>query len=416
MLNVDEEWLNYLTNVEETSNNPNMKSNDNILENNNNNNNNNNNGNNNNNNNGKMIDHKNEDENKVFIKDLPDYDELYISTKTKVLFLNQEIDIHNIFWKIPIIEYWLPTNGVVKKQIKIVSKTPEEYEEYKIKLENIGYFKEHIIKQVDSTKGKRIKYKDERKITVGISKKDIMNCRGKVKNAFYNCFAIIVRFKYKDMFREIHVKVFNTGKLEIPGILNPEYLETIKRMVLEIVQPFVETKLDFLETDTEENVLINSNFNCGFYINRDKLYHILKSEKYKIESAYDPCSYPGVKCKYYFNNSLEFDKDLQNGQIMLEDRKMKMSELNDYSKYTEISFMIFRTGSCLIVGNCTERILRFVFDFIKKILEDEYNNIIVKNETVACKIKKTKLRKKTITQGTYGSPETPPSQGNQGSP
>jgi len=416
MLNVDEEWLNYLTNVEETSNNPNMKSNDNILENNNNNNNNNNNGNNNNNNNGKMIDHKNEDENKVFIKDLPDYDELYISTKTKVLFLNQEIDIHNIFWKIPIIEYWLPTNGVVKKQIKIVSKTPEEYEEYKIKLENIGYFKEHIIKQVDSTKGKRIKYKDERKITVGISKKDIMNCRGKVKNAFYNCFAIIVRFKYKDMFREIHVKVFNTGKLEIPGILNPEYLETIKRMVLEIVQPFVETKLDFLETDTEENVLINSNFNCGFYINRDKLYHILKSEKYKIESAYDPCSYPGVKCKYYFNNTLEFDKDLQNGQIMLEDRKMKMSELNDYSKYTEISFMIFRTGSCLIVGNCTERILRFVFDFIKKILEDEYNNIIVKNETVACKIKKTKLRKKTITQGTYGSPETPPSQGNQGSP
>uniref|UniRef100_A0A6C0HT51 Uncharacterized protein n=1 Tax=viral metagenome TaxID=1070528 RepID=A0A6C0HT51_9ZZZZ len=404
MLNVDEEWLNYLTNVEETSNNPNMKSslksNENILENNNNNNNNN--------NKGKMIDHKNEDENKVFIKDLPDYDELYISTKTKVLFLNQEIDIHNIFWKIPIIEYWLPTNGVVKKQIKIVSKTPEEYEEYKIKLENIGYFKEHIIKQVDSTKGKRIKYKDERKITVGISKKDIMNCRGKVKNAFYNCFAIIVRFKYKDTFREIHVKVFNTGKLEIPGILNPEYLETIKRMVLEIVQPFVETKLDFLETDTEENVLINSNFNCGFYINRDKLYHILKSEKYKIESAYDPCSYPGVKCKYYFNNSLEFDKDLQNGQIMLEDRKMKMSELNDYSKYTEISFMIFRTGSCLIVGNCTERILRFVFDFIKKILEDEYNNIIVKNEIVASKIKKTKLRKKTITQGTYGSPETPP--------
>ena len=405
MLNVDEEWLNYLTNVEETSNNPNMKScvksNDNTLENNNNNgnNNSNNNGNNNNNNgnnNGKMIDHKNEDENKVFIKDLPDYDELYISTKTKVLFLNQEIDIHNIFWKIPIIEYWLPTNGVVKKQIKIVSKTPEEYEEYKIKLENIGYFKEHIIKQVDSTKGKRIKYKDELKITVGISKKDIMNCRGKVKNAFYNCFAIIVRFKYKDMFREIHVKVFNTGKLEIPGILNPEYLETIKRMVLEIVQPFVETKLDFLETDTEENVLINSNFNCGFYINRDKLYHILKSEKYKIESAYDPCSYPGVKCKYYFNNSLEFDKDLQNGQIMLEDRKMKMSELNDYSKYTEISFMIFRTGSVLIVGNCTERILKYVFEFIKKILAAEYQNIYVLTEEPVNKNKKVKLRKKTI--------------------
>jgi hypothetical protein len=382
MCNIDEEWLNYLMGIEVNLNMPNMKPsiklNEEELKNN------------------IFIDHKNEDENKIFIKNLPDYDELYISTKTKVLFLNQEIDIHNIFWKIPIIEYWLPKNGVVKKQIKIVSRTPEEYEEYKKKLNNIGYFKEHIIKQVDSTKGKRIKYKDERKITVGISKKDIMNSRGKIKNAFYNCFAIIVRFKYKDIFREIHVKVFNTGKLEIPGILNPDYLKTIKRMVLEIIQPFVNTELNFLETNTEENVLINSNFNCGFYINRDKLYNILKSEKYKIESAYDPCSYPGVKCKYYFNNTFDFDNKIQNGQIMLEDRKMKMSELNDYNKYTEISFMIFRTGSCLIVGNCTERILRFVFDFIKKILEDEYNNIVVKNEVIISKTKKTKLRKKII--------------------
>ena len=83
---------------------------------------------------------------------------------------------------------------------------------------------------------------------------------------------------------------------------------------------------------------------------------------------------------------------------MLEDRKMKMSDLNDYNKYTEISFMIFRTGSCLIVGNCTEKILRFIFEFIKNILENEYNNIVVKNENVIIKVKKTKLRKKIITQ------------------
>jgi hypothetical protein len=75
---------------------------------------------------------------------------------------------------------------------------------------------------------------------------------------------------------------------------------------------------------------------------------------------------------------------------------MKMSELGDNRKYTEISFMIFRTGSCLIVGNCTERVLKFVFEFIKKILEQEYNNIFVENEEPVLKNKKTKLRKKTI--------------------
>ena len=74
----------------------------------------------------------------------------------------------------------------------------------------------------------------------------------------------------------------------------------------------------------------------------------------------------------------------------------KMSELGDNLKYTEISFMIFRTGSCLIVGNCSERILKFVFEFIKKILANEYKNIHVANEEPINKIKKIKLRKKTI--------------------
>jgi hypothetical protein len=341
------------------------------------------------------------------VTDVPVCEELYISTKTKVLFLNQEIDIQNIFWKIPIVEYWKPNQGVVKKQMKIVSKTPEEYEEYKQKLNNIGYYTENIIKQIDNVNARKIKFKDERKITVGMSKKDIMNCRGKIKNAFYNCFAIILRFKYEGIFREIHVKVFNTGKLEIPGILNKELLDIVKEMILEIVQPHIiindglvdsldKPNLDFINTDVEDNVLINSNFNCGYFINREKLHAILRSDKYRIESAYDPCSYPGVKCKFYFNNDLGFDIEAQTGQINQEDRNMKLSELNDNKKYTEISFMIFRTGSCLIVGNCSERILKYVFEFIKKILTDEYQIINVKNEEPIIKNKKIKLRKKTI--------------------
>jgi hypothetical protein len=267
---------------------------------------------------------KNDPSQKIFENNsnVPICEDLYISTKTKVLFLNQPIDINNIFWKIDVNEYWRPIDGVVKKQMKIVSKSPEEFNEYKKKLENVPYYTENIIKQIDNPAARRIKFKDERKITIGISKKDIMNCRGKVKNAFYNCFAIIFRFKYEGLFREIHVKVFNTGKLEIPGILNTDLLDIVKKMILDIISPNVETKLEFIHTDVEDNVLINSNFNCGYFINREKLHSILRGNKYRIESAYDPCSYPGVKCKYYFNNELEFDDIKQNGQILQEDRAM----------------------------------------------------------------------------------------------
>jgi hypothetical protein len=331
------------------------------------------------------------------ISEQPICEDLYISTKTKVLYLNQEIDIHRIFWLIPIIEYWRPVEGVIKKQMKIVSKSKEEYEEYKKRLEHIYYYKDHVIKQIDNPNARRIKFKDERKLTVGLSKKDIMNCRGKQKNAFYNCFAMILRFRFRDEFKEIHVKVFNTGKLEIPGILNNELLVIVQRMILEIVQPHVSTELIYTDINRgDENVLINSNFNCGFYINRDKVHSIMRSKKYGIESAYDPCSYPGVKCKFYYNNDLDYDLNKQLGRIIETDQTMKLSELIDSKKYTEISFMIFRTGSCLIVGNCSEKILLFVFDFIKQFLTQEYDQIRVVNEDPVSKIKKVKLRKKEI--------------------
>lgn len=332
------------------------------------------------------------------IGDVPICEDLYISTTTKVLFLNQPIDIQSIFWKIPIIDYWKPEEGVIKKQIKIVSKTREELEHYNRKLETITYYNEVIIKQINTPDARRIKFKDERKITIGMSKKDIMTCRGKVKNAFYNCFALILRFNFNDKYREIHVKVFNTGKLEIPGVLNIQILNIVKDMIIKLLVPYiVDIPLEFLPHDIENNVLINSNFNCGFYIDRDRLHSILRSSAYNIETAYDPCSYPGVKCKYYFNHEIGFDIDRQCGKLLHSDRTMKMSELDNAKKYSEISFMIFRTGSCLIVGNCTERILRFVYDFIKKILQDEYYNIAVKNSVSDQKIKKEKVRKKTIT-------------------
>ena len=329
--------------------------------------------------------------------DVPKCEDLYISTTTKVLFLNQHIDIQNIFWKIPVIDYWKPEEGVLKKQIKIVSKTQEELDSYTRKLENLNYYTEVIIKQINTPDARRIKFKDERKITIGMSKKDIMTCRGKVKNAFYNCVALILRFNFQEKYREIHVKVFNTGKLEIPGVLNSQMLTIVKIMILELLTQYIsDIPLEFLPHDVENNVLINSNFNCGFYIDRDRLHNILRSSTYNIETAYDPCSYPGVKCKFYFNHEIGFDMTLQRGKLIRSDRTMKMSELDNATKYSEISFMIFRTGSCLIVGNCTERILRFVYESIKQILHDEYYNIAVKNVTSEIKIKKEKIRKKTI--------------------
>lgn len=338
------------------------------------------------------------------IPDMPKCRDLYISTKTKKPFLNIEdkIDILTLFWKIPVLEYWIPEEGVVKKQMKVVSKTELETAEIEKHKLNEYYCKDKkIIKQAENT-NRKTKYKDERKISVGINTKDVMNCRGKDSGgAMYNCIALTIRFKKEDgIFTEIHVKIFNTGKLEIPGILNTNLYERIKVFIIGILsQHFLPHILDF-RPPTSENVIINSNFYVGFNINRDILHGILRSEKYKIDTIYDSCTYPAVKSKFYFCNTIGFDPVLQRGTILQEDRALKTKDIVKSNKYTKVSFMVFRTGSCLIVGNCTEEILMFVYEFVKKVLTDEYERIYVAGDEDTPETKKaqkkTKLRKRKV--------------------
>lgn len=353
-------------------------------------------------------------------------EDLYISTQTKIFFLNiTNLEVDKIFWHTKVIPYTTRSTGVIKKQIRFISKNKEEFESYVEKRDREVYFTEKLMKQIDNPNARKIKFKDVRKLTVGISKKDIMNCHGKNKNAFINCFAIILRVLYNDNFHEIHVKVFNTGRLAIPGIVNEGLLKETKKNVLEMLQENFTEKVELIsEEDTPEvirlvkgkknketnkkekshfekvkpksNVLINSNFNCGYYIQQEKLKALLR-DKYGLHPTYDPSMYPGVKCKFYYKNDV-LSAATQNGRIEQEDANCTMSEIDELilEKYTKVSFMIFRTGNCLIVGNCTKPILTFVYEFVKSILMDEYDGIKANQDVPVVKIKNNKARKKMV--------------------
>ena len=326
----------------------------------------------------------------ILNNETPKATDIYISTKTKIAYLNRPIDL-NIFWKIPVISYAKPLNGIIKKQIKINCLDMDELIELQEKLKQEKHYDEHIITSINNPSG-RIKFKDIRKISIGLCKKDIMSYRCKKKSAFYNCFVLILRLKIKDIFKEFHVKVFNTGKLEIPGIQNDDVFIMILDYVKNILQPHVDTGL-FYKEELCETVLINSNFNCGFFINREIFYDILKM-KYDIQAIYDPCSYPGIQCKFYYNPDL----GIQTGSQISEQNK------DLYKNVKKVSFMIFRTGSILIVGKCDEEVLKIIYQFLIEILNTEYKNIAqkilnpcIENEKISyLKDKKKKIRKKNI--------------------
>ena len=82
----------------------------------------------------------------------------------------------------------------------------------------------------------------------------------------------------------------------------------------------------------------------------------------------DSCSYPGIQCKYKLKN----DK--------------------------EVSYMIFRTGSVLIVGKCEDDELNKIYNFLTNIFREEYRNICRRKRIGKERKRKEKILKKKQTR------------------
>jgi|TARA_B110000285_G_scaffold69963_1_gene80566 TATA-box binding protein (TBP) (component of TFIID and TFIIIB) len=289
--------------------------------------------------------------------------ELKISTKSKIMYLNQKFHLESLFWKLKIIDYDEESDGIIKKQMKFNFLNPQEVVIFNSNILNESCVNVTILNQIDNPTG-HVCFKDVRKVDVGISKNDVLKPKKVSKSAFYNCFVIIFRKLYQGSFREFHIKLFNSGKVEIPGIQNDNMLETALNFLIKVIQPHCKDHLEEIR-DKRELVLVNSNFNCQYYLNREILLDILK-KKYKIKCNMDSCSYPGIQCKYQF------------------------------SQTHEVSFMIFRTGSVLIVGKCSDEQLREIYSFLVILFKEEYNNIREEQSEleIAEKLKSTNKIKK----------------------
>jgi TATA-box binding protein (TBP) (component of TFIID and TFIIIB) len=295
----------------------------------------------------------------------PECSPIVISTKTKIVYLNTGIDLFERFWDIPMISYDSFQEGVIKKQIRFNFQNKEEVEifEERIKQQTFPTVV-RILNKIDNPNG-RVQFKDIRKVDVGISKNDLIKSKkkdkGDTKSAFYNCFVFIYRIKFDGIFKEVHVKLFNSGKFEIPGIQDESIVDIIVKCVLDLLQPHYGDIVLQEKRDMRETILINSNFKCNYYINREELFNILKT-KYNIKCSYDPCSYPGIQCKYKLPNIY-------------------------------VSFMIFRTGSVLFVGKCNDEQLFMIYEFIKQIFYDEINSIYENDTEEQPKKNKKKIKR-----------------------
>ena len=292
----------------------------------------------------------------------PECSPLTISTKSKIVYLNRTFYLNDLFWKLKTIDYDVEKEGIVKKQMKFNFLNRNEVDHFEKKMLGEPNIKIKILNQIDNPNG-RVPFKDVRKVDVGFCKNDVLKPNKESKSAFYNCFVMIYRRKFNGVYKEFHVKLFNSGKVEIPGIQSDEMLDSVICILLSTIQPHYDDPI-MEETEKRELVLVNSNFNCNYYLNRNTLVHLLKT-KYNVKCNMDSCSYPGIQCKYVLENK------------------------------AEVSYMIFRTGSVLIVGKCNDDELNEIYSFLQTVFQNEYRNICEQESALEKHEKAKKLLKKT---------------------
>lgn len=315
--------------------------------------------------------------------DHPKSSNMKISTQTKICYFTTTFDLNDLFWKSPIINYDDKLEGIIKKQIKLTHENKLELESYynqlnswKEKFSNSIYFEEYILLSIDNIYAKP-SFRDIRKISMGLCKKNVLKRKPKLNSAFYNCIVCILRINIHNIFKEFHIKIFNTGKIEIPGIKESNDLNIIIDKLLTIFTQMYPDKIIQYEQEKTQTILINANFHCGYIIDRSYLSNLL-STKYNLQCFYDPCTYQGIQCKFYYyvddmNNQQNGIYRLNNNENHENIEERTDDNVNE-NKYRIISCMIFRTGSILLVGNCNEIMIENVYIFLNNLLKNEYRN------------------------------------------
>ena len=139
----------------------------------------------------------------------------------------------------------------------------------------------------------------------GVSQKSISEKKRANKKVFFNQITIEI---CSDNITN-NIKLFNNGSISMTGVKDLEtgqksvnilfnYLKSKNSSVFKIQHP----EISFFKI-----VLINSDFKINYEIKRSELHQLLVNDK-KIYSSYEPCIYPGVNSKYFWNkkyNSFE---------------------------------------------------------------------------------------------------------------
>ena len=202
-----------------------------------------------------------------------------------------------------------------------------------------------------------------------ITKKIKKPRKDKEKKFFYNQITIHIFFE-----KIVNVKIFNNGRIQMTGLKSSEQGKEVIKIFLEEVNKLSEEyKKEIFEVSNPKftwikTVLINSDFDLHYKVDREALHRSIIDEGYY--SSFEPCIYPGVNIKYYYNKFKE-----NNGICDCE--KMCNGKGKD-NTCKKITIAVFNSGKIIITGGNSIEHIEIAYNFIYNFIESRKDIIQMK--------------------------------------
>ena len=169
--------------------------------------------------------------------------------------------------------------------------------------------------------------------------------------------------------KTINVKIFNNGKIQMTGLKRETQGEEVIRGLIHIIENLdrKNEKKIFLKLHDKyvyENykiALINSDFDYKRIIHREELQNVMISMN--MFSSFEPCIYPGVNIKYFYNINNEGSKGVCNCE-----RKCN-GKGNGIDACRRVTIAVFNSGKIIITGAMNRAQLVECYRFINGVID-----------------------------------------------
>ncbi len=225
--------------------------------------------------------------------------------------------------------------------------------------------------------GEGILKMEHEKSVIGQSSRDAFSKRGVSDKTFFNQSTIVVRKATnpeKTQFKEVNVKLFGNGGIQMTGIPAEEFAKETLVWLLDILKGIQASV--FAEPPSLQKFkvqLINSDYQVAHAIHRTALHSIL-SRTYGLFSTFESTIYQGVNTKYYYNDK---HPDPDRPGICLCKVKCKgQGSGSGPGECKRITMSVFQTGKIIITGGRYLYQLEEAYRFLNAVLQTHAEDVL----------------------------------------